>query len=183
MHQIVRPSMEGLDSLLVEVCAIVINCGRYTWRSAMTYSSKKDTWLIGVIVSSVVVTILAGAALILFSPVIWERFLGLIILFAVLVPVLLTNPTSYTIDNTSLHVRGGYKHWAIPVHNILAVRPSTEWIASPALSLDRLEVVYRDLKGTSSLLISPDRTDQFLEELTRIDAGLIQERGRLSRQL
>jgi PH (Pleckstrin Homology) domain-containing protein len=149
----------------------------------MTYKSKKDTWLIAVIVSSVVVSILAGASLILFSPSIWERFLGLIIMFAVLVPVLLVNPTSYTIDNASLHVRGGYKHWAIPVKNILAVRPSREWIASPALSLDRLEIIYKDLRGTSSLLISPDRSDQFLEELVRIDTRLISEQGRLSRQL
>jgi Bacterial PH domain len=149
----------------------------------MTYKSKKDTWLIVVIVASMLVTLLAGAALILFAPAIWERFIGIVIMLASLVPILLTTPVSYTIDGHSLHVRGGYKHWAIPLQNILAVRPSRVWIASPALSMDRLEIEYKDWEGTSLLLISPERTDHFLNELTRLDPELIFERGRLYRKV
>jgi PH (Pleckstrin Homology) domain-containing protein len=148
----------------------------------MTYKSKKDTWILVMIVGSMLVTVFAGAALILFAPEIWLRSIGLVIIFASLIPILLTTPVSYTIDGYNLHVRGGYQHWTIPLQNILAIRPSRNWIASPALSMDRLEIEYKDLEGTSLLLISPERTDQFLNELARLDPEMILERGRLYRK-
>jgi hypothetical protein len=148
----------------------------------MTYKSKKETWLMVVIVASTLGTVFAGAALILFAPEIWVRVIGLVMMFASLITILLTTPISYTIDRDSLYVRGGYKHWTIPIQNILAVRPSRGWLASPALSMDRLEIEYKDWEGTSLLLISPARTDQFLNELARLDSELILERGRLYRK-
>jgi Bacterial PH domain len=148
----------------------------------MTYKSKKDTWLIVVIVASMLATVFAGAALILFAPEIWLRSIGLVIILAGLIPVLLTTPVSYTIDGYNLHVRGGYQHWTIPLQNILAVRPSSNWIASPALSMDRLEIEYKDWEGTSLLLISPERTEQFLNELAGLDPEMIIEQGRLYRK-
>jgi hypothetical protein len=148
----------------------------------MTYKSKKDTWLIVVIVASMLATVFAGAGLILFGPAIWLRSIGLVIIFASLIPILLTTPVSYTIDGCSLHVRGGYQHWTIPLRNILAVRPSSNWIASPALSMDRLEIEYKDWEGTSLLLISPERTEQFLNELAGLDPEMIIESGRLYRK-
>jgi hypothetical protein len=148
----------------------------------MIYKSKKDTWLIVVIMASMLVAVVAGANLILFAPAIWERAMGMVILFAILIPILLTAPVSYTIDRDNIHVRGGYKYWTIPIQNILAVRPSRLWIASPALSMDRLEIEYKDWEGTSLLLISPERTDQFLDELAGLDPELVLERGRLYRK-
>jgi Bacterial PH domain len=148
----------------------------------MTYKSKKDTWLIVVIATSTLVNVFAGVALILFAPAIWLGSIGLVIMFASLIPILLTTPVSYTVDRDSLHVRGGYKHWSIPIQNILAVRPSRNWLASPALSLDRLEIEYRDWEGTSFLLISPERTDQFFNELASLDSELILEGARLYRK-
>ncbi len=148
----------------------------------MTYKSKKDTWILVVILGSMLATVFAGAALILFTPEIWLRSIGLVIMFASLIPILLTTPVSYTIDGYNLHVRGGYQHWMIPLQNILAVYPSRNWIASPALSMDRLEIAYKDWDGTSLLLISPERTDQFLNELAGLDPEMILERGRLYRE-
>jgi hypothetical protein len=148
----------------------------------MTYKSKKDTWLIVVIATSTLVNVFAGAALILFAPAIWVRFIGLVMMFASMITILLTTPVSYTIDRDSLHVRAGYKHWTIPIQNILAARPSRDWLASPALSMDRLEIEYKDWEGTSLLLISPKRTDQFLDELARLDSELILAGSRLYRK-
>jgi hypothetical protein len=148
----------------------------------MTYKSKKDTWLIAVIAGSILVTLFAGATLILFAPGIRERFIGMVVLLAALVPALLTTPVSYTIDRFSIHIRGGWTNWTIPIESILAVRPSRNWIASPALSLDRLEIEYKVWKGTSLLSISPERTSQFLNELADLDPGLILEGDRLYRK-
>jgi Bacterial PH domain len=147
----------------------------------MAYKSKKDTWIIVVIVASIIITSFAGASLILFAPGIWDRFIGMVVLFAALVPVLLTTPVSYTIDSQSIYIRGGWTNWTIPIERILAVRPSRNWIASPALSLDRLEIEYKSWQGTSLLSISPERTSQFLKELSELDPGLILEGDRLSR--
>jgi Bacterial PH domain len=149
----------------------------------MTYRSKKDTWLVVVIAASVILTLLAGATLILFGEAIWQRVLGIIIMIVSIIPVLLTTPVSYTIDGSSLQIRAGYKHWTIPLQNIIAVRPSRDWIASPALSMKRLEIEYRDWEGNSFILISPEKTDHFLNELARIGPGLILEEGRLSRKV
>jgi hypothetical protein len=147
----------------------------------MAYKSKKDIWIIVVIVASIIITLFAGASLILFAPGIWDRFIGMIVLLAALVPVLLTTPVSYTIDSQSIHIRGGWTNWTIPIKRILAIRPARNWIASPALSRDRLEIEYIVGKRTSLLSISPERTRQFLEELAEIDPGLILEGERLYR--
>ncbi|MBO0720846.1 MAG: PH domain-containing protein [Blastocatellia bacterium] len=148
----------------------------------MIYKSKKDTWVMVVIVGSILVTLIAGASLILFAPAVWLRFIGIVIMLASLLPVLLTTPVSYTIDGNSLHIRGGYKHWTIPLQNITAVRPSRNWIASPALSLERLEIEYKDREENSLLLISPERAAQFLAELAQLDPELISVGGGLSRK-
>jgi|SRR5215510_9682371 len=147
----------------------------------MTYRSKRDTWLIVVITTSVLVTVSAGTILILFGEPIWQRVIGIVIMIASLIPILLTTPVSYTIDGSSLLIRSGYKHWTIPLQNILAVRSSRDWIASPALSVNRLAIEYRDWGGNSFILISPEKTDQFLNELASVDPGLILEQGRLGR--
>jgi len=149
----------------------------------MTYRSKKDTWLVVVIAASVILTLLAGATLILFSEAIWQRVLGIVIMIASLIPVLLTTPVSYTIDRSSLHIRAGYKHWTIPLQNVIAVRPSRDWISSPALSMNRFEIEYKDWEGNSFILVSPEKADHFLNELVSVDPGLILEQGRLSRNV
>ena len=141
----------------------------------MTYRSKKDTWLVVVIATSVILTLLAGATLILFGEAIWQRVLGIVIMIASLIPVLLTTPVSYTIDGSSLHIRAGYKHWTIPLQNVIAVRPSRDWIASPALSMNRLEIEYKDWEGNSFIFVSPEKADHFLNELASVDPGLILE--------
>jgi hypothetical protein len=148
----------------------------------MTYKSKKDTWVLVVIAGSMLAAVFAGAAMILFTSEIWLRSIGLVIMGTSLIPILLTTPVRYSIDGYNLHVRGGYQHWMIPLQNILAVTPSRNWIASPALSTDRLEIEYKDWEGTSMLLISPERTGQFLNELAGLDPELILERGGLYRK-
>jgi len=149
----------------------------------MTYRSKKDSWLIVVIAASVMITFLAGGAMILFGEAIWQRFIGIAVMISSLIPVLLTTPVSYTIDRCSLHIRAGYKHWTIPLQNIIAVRPSRDWAGSPALSMNRLEIEYKDREGNSFILISPERSVHFLNELANFEQGFIFEQGRLSRKV
>lgn len=60
--------------------------------------------------------------------------------------------TRYTVARGQLQVRSGPFAWAVPLDAIVSVRASNSPIASPALSLDRLELV---LTGRRAILVSP----------------------------
>ena len=82
----------------------------------------------------------------------------LILLVGSGLPLWLLLTTRYIVSNETLLVRSGPFAWAIPVSSIKTVRDSSSPITSPALSLDRLELVYSDKK---TLLISPKDKHEF----------------------
>jgi hypothetical protein len=72
--------------------------------------------------------------------------------------------TAYTItDDDMLLVRSGFMRWQIPINSIQTVRRTRNPSSAPALSIDRLEVLYRD----GFLLISPVERERFVAELVR----------------
>ncbi|UKE71286.1 PH domain-containing protein [Xanthomonas cerealis pv. cerealis] len=66
-------------------------------------------------------------------------------------PAWLLLSTAYTIESEVLIVRSGPIRQRIPLDQISDIRPSSNPISSPALSLDRLEIHY----GQKRILISP----------------------------
>jgi len=72
--------------------------------------------------------------------------------------------TDYTIDDSSLRVRGGPFRWTIRLQDIRSVTPTRNPASSPALSLDRLRVDYGQDRF---LLISPKDKEAFVRDLER----------------
>ena len=123
----------------------------------MTYSSKKDWWLFGLVWGLVLGLLAVGLFNVLApfgNPALgWELFrAGAGAMLAVL---LTTYPLNYEITETELVARSGFMRWRVPLANIQEVAPSRSAASAPAWSLDRLRVEY--LKGGRSraLLVSP----------------------------
>ena len=84
---------------------------------------------------------------------------------------LLIYPTKYIIDGDSLVVHCGFQRRSIPISQITSMRRSHNLLASPALSLDRLEVVFKE-KLSDSILISPRNRKAFVEDLKVINPNI-----------
>jgi hypothetical protein len=132
---------------------------------ARTYASKVDGWFVGILALSgcaaVAGLIVAGVKE---SPL---RALqgGFILLGVAGFLVWLLRGTNYTLDGRNLIVRSGPLRWTIALDDITSVaKPAHRFRGnrSPALSMDRLEIIYGAGKR---LMISPENQEQFLADL------------------
>ncbi len=78
--------------------------------------------------------------------------------------------TDYTIRGQSLLIRSGPFHWEVDIQTIASVRPSVDPTSSPALSLDRLNIVY---DGGSEILVSPEERDGFIAALRAVNSAIL----------
>lgn len=124
------------------------------------FKSKTDLWLILFLVVT-----LGGSALAMLYNRSWAAFFVLFFTIAFVVHMFLT--TYYIIDKEKLFIRSGFLVYiSIEIKNIKKISETFNVMSSPALSLDRLEIVY----GKSySVLISPKNKKEFFEVLKSIN--------------
>ena len=130
------------------------------------YKSKIDWWLGAILAIAMAVSVIAALNALSTSP--WQAlliggpgfFLPLIALLA----------TRYTIQDRQLIVQSGPIKWRIPIAEISEVTPTSDPIASPALSLDRLRIVYGPKK---SLLVSPRNKEDFLKQIAMLRGSAV----------
>ena len=137
---------------------------------ATVYKSKIDWWLGAILVIAMIASLLAGLkALSAYTPnSVWTAALiGGVGLFLPLVSIL---STRYVIKDQQLVVRSGLFRWRIPIDQISSITPTSDPIASPALSLDRLRITYGQAK---SLLISPSDKEGFLAQIASLRRGAV----------
>jgi hypothetical protein len=92
----------------------------------------------------------------------WVPAIATVLIALIVVWVVLS--TYYEFEPEALVAHSGPFSWRIPFKEISAVRPSTSVRSGPALSMDRLEVTYRNGRA---LLISPEDQAAFLAALRR----------------
>lgn len=80
--------------------------------------------------------------------------------------------TLYILTDKVLKVRGGIFSWTIPLEKIEVITESKNPLAAPALSLDRLLVVYEKSKF---ILISPKDKSLFLKQIKKMRPDIIIE--------
>ena len=140
----------------------------------MTYGSKKDWWLFGLVWGVVPVLIVVGLFNVLApfgNPALgWELVRAGAV--TTLVLLLTTYPLDYEITRTELVARSGFMRWRVPLADIQEVRPTHSAASAPAWSLDRLRVEY--LKGGRwrALLVSPSDKRAFMRDLADAAPGL-----------
>ena len=83
-------------------------------------------------------------------------------------PVWLLLSTDYRVDSKSLRVRSGPFSWVIPLDEVQSVRPSRSSLASPALSINRIEIEYGKSRR---ILVSPKDSQAFLEAIGHPKGG------------
>jgi hypothetical protein len=99
-------------------------------------------------------------------------FLGLLFLPVIIITFSIFFRTSYTIhDINQLTVVCGilYKK-TFNVNDVESLRPSSNVMSSPALSMKRLELKF---KNKQTLLISPAQKEKFTEALLSINPGIV----------
>ena len=127
------------------------------------FKSKQDTWLIAVLYLSSLICFFASAY-VLFEGVSVTNII--IAIFTSLIggifPIWLIVSLRYTIDDKMLNITCGPFKWRIELSSIKSVEPSSDMVSSPALSLDRLLIVY----GVGKVvLVSPNDKEGFISAL------------------
>jgi len=76
--------------------------------------------------------------------------------------------THYTIAEDKLIIRSGVFYKAILLTHIVKVNPRFSLISSPALSMDRMDIVYKTSKGKMrNIFISPKDKEEFLYQINQ----------------
>lgn len=127
------------------------------------FKSKQDLWLIAILYLSSLICLLASVY------VLAEGFSTVNIIVALLTsviggifPIWLIFSLQYQVDEKMLNIICGPFRWKIKLTTIKSVKPSTDMISSPALSLDRLLIVHGNGKV---VLVSPKDKEAFISAL------------------
>lgn len=129
------------------------------------HRSKVDKWL-GILLGGIPIALVFAVWRLLNAPVPGRWIVAAaILLLGVGLPASLLAFTTYTITDTFLTIRSGVFKWKVPIQSISKAEPTTDPAASPALSLDRIRIVYGH---TKSVLVSPVNKEAFLRDLHRL---------------
>jgi hypothetical protein len=80
--------------------------------------------------------------------------------------------TYYVIEGATLIVKSAFMKWRIDIHHIDEITPTRNPMSSPALSLDRLEIRYRQQGKIRTILVSPNEKRRFLEALRAVSPAI-----------
>ena len=90
------------------------------------------------------------------------HWLGIIIVPFVGYFIYLMFTTYYTIKEEELHIKCGFYRLYIPIADIKKIQKTHSIINAPALSFNRIEIIYSHSK---SVLISPKNKKEFIQTL------------------
>jgi len=136
---------------------------------AIVYRSEIDTWILAILIFSVVASIGAGALVV--SLVSSAKAWVLAVLIGApgsILPIWLVATTYYKIEGEHLFISCGPVEKSVPLSEITGVTPTNNPLSSPALSLDRLRIDYGQ---GQSVMISPRDKDGFIRDLNAARQG------------
>ena len=138
----------------------------------MIFPSKRDWWLVAILVIASAVQFVVGSKLLIEGP---ERWPGVLLILAAAFIGWLMQSTYYIVGDTNLVIRSGPFHWTVPVEGIESITPTHNPLSSPALSLDRLWFSYRRGGRKRAVMISPLDKEGFLKAVAARVKGLVVE--------
>jgi hypothetical protein len=130
----------------------------------ITFRSKVDGWLAGVLLISALASLMAVAIVGVVESPLLALAISPLLLLSVGLPLWVLRATEYRVDASDLHVRSGPFSWHVPLSEIRAVTPTRNPLSSPALSLDRLRI---DYGRAGSIMVSPADKESFVAELRK----------------
>lgn len=129
---------------------------------ATVYRSKIDKWLLVVLVSAMGVAGFVTLGVYVGAPSNSWWYGAVIAVLAIGLPAWVLLATHYTFEGRELLVRSGPFKWRIPIAEITNVKPTSNPLSSPALSLDRLRIEYGRGRW---IMVSPHDKEGFLGEV------------------
>ncbi len=140
-----------------------------------TYASKKDGWLVAVMGMFFVAVNIWKAPV----PAAFKMLIPILLLLLAAFMLWTLYGTNYTLTNCELIIRSGPLRWTVRLDSITEVFPTHNPLSSPACSLDRLQVRYRN--SVFGIMISPEDKAGFLRDLAARVPGLKFENERAVR--
>ena len=148
---------------------------RTSSRPSRLYRSKIDAWMGVILGFAVVAMVSAPLAAWLKTGNPRSLLVGLVVVPGVALVIWIVLNTHYTLEGRELIVRSGPFRWRIDVADIKSIAPVRgigmrirRSRSSPALSMDRLEIVYG---ADKRLMISPADQDAFLKDIATRRSG------------
>jgi hypothetical protein len=146
-----------------------------------TFVSKRDRWIVVVIWLSIA-ALIAGARAALGAPGLLAARIALagFMLASALFSLWVTYGTGYTVTAAEIRVRSGPFRFRVPLATLASITPSSSPLSSPAVSLDRLRIAYRDAQGRArALMVSPADKAGFLAAVATRCPSLVRGGDRL----
>ncbi len=128
----------------------------------MYFPSKKDSLFRIIIIGSALISILPG--------LITLDWITLLILFPIGVVLLwLWFRTGYLIDGEQLKIKFGPFKKTISIHSIRKLTKTKSLLSSPALSMNRIEIMYNNY---DIVYISPEYENEFIHFLQEVNPNM-----------
>lgn len=137
-----------------------------------TFPSKIDSWLIVVLALSLLPAGLGVVAAISTATPLERGLTALGAIVGLGLPVWVMAATDYTVSPDTLLVRSGPFRWRIPTAGIVAIRATHNPLSSPALSLDRIDVI---TDRGRHIRVSPDDRTGFCASLMAANPNIIND--------
>ncbi len=157
--------------------------GRHNLATTTTFmdvfKSKIDKWLLFCLILSVIACLLGAFVALKIGGSGNYVFAVFMLVAGAGFPLWIIFSTQYIVEGENLEITSGPFTWKIPIDSITALRDSKSILANPALSLDRLEIVYGEDKA---ILVSPVDKMKFIEKLgIEKYAGMRKNKRRISK--
>ena len=129
----------------------------------MRFNSKVDGWLIPVFIIAIAGMLAAFVAVLIDDAPLWLQVVVAVtsVLFCGLLFAILKS-TYYVVADGVLRIVSGPFNWTIQLSDIVEITPTRNPLSSPALSLDRLKIVYGKRRF---VLVSPEDKDGFVKAI------------------
>ncbi|WP_354669032.1 PH domain-containing protein [Acinetobacter sp. XS-4] len=129
--------------------------------NTLIFNSKIDLWLI-ILLLTINLFFIFKTYYLEKNKSIKNNFKLLIITLLIWHPLFTTH---YKIDKNILLVRSSIFSWRIPINNIKSIKETNTLASSPALSLDRITIIYENKKQIKNIVISPTNKQEFIRYL------------------
>lgn len=132
------------------------------------FKSKIDKWLLICLILSIVACLLGTSVMLEEGGTLYTSIAMITIIAGAGFPLWVFTSTKYIVRKAELKIVSGPFSWVIPIESIKSVEETQSTITGPALSFDRLEIIYGEDKA---IIVSPVDKMQFIQKLE--EEGLI----------
>ncbi len=124
--------------------------------------SKIDKWLLVCLIIAIIACLLGTSVMLKEGGALYLSLAVVTMIAGAGFPLWIFVSTKYIVRNGELKIISGPFSWVIPIESIKSVEEAQSIITGPALSFDRLDIIYGEDK---TIVVSPVDKMQFIQRL------------------